>query len=392
MMKTIVLTGASGFLGQHVLRALLLLQQQQQQQEQPFRVLALAHRNAVELETAVQEFLLHNNNKNHSCVVVSSVDLTCPESIESWLKQQPNDSINKIDVCLHTAAWSSPAHCEADPATATVHNVPTHFFNALAEHNPHMRVVALSTDQVYDGSVADQQQKNHDNDTTNNAADLFHYTEESLAVPVNHYGRTKLAMEDFVLTAFPNTAILLRSSIILGPNAPFSKAHDTFLHFCASRKDTATTFYTDEMRSVIAVSDVVRILLTCCGCCGCTTNTTTNNNTVDVPSVPVPAGIYCMGGPAAVSRHDMAVATLSYLQMDATSIDAVAIKATKKSSLSSQTQQPQNNNNNTAVAISPLHIAMDSSKLYAAVGMKATQLQTLEEMVVATFAKKNNEP
>jgi dTDP-4-dehydrorhamnose reductase len=367
---TVVLTGASGYLGQHCLKALLSLPSSSQRQH--LHVHAL-HQSTPELQNAVDAYCKTNTTiTTTTTVTVTAVDLTSAEECHRWVAALPHP----VDGCIHTAALSSPLQCEQQPDTAVAVNVPKHFFDCLYASNPAVCILALSMDQVYDGFSAP-------------------YNETSPAVPCNTYGKTKVALEDYLLQQqqqrYPeSTAILLRSSILLGPLAPLvpDKAHTTFLHFCASRVNDPTTYYTDEIRSVIAVQDVVAVL------------TKLLVVLVLESTTPLPiSGIYCMGGPAPVSRYDMAVAVVHHHHHhlrtpNTTTMDQVQARtaAVVVPALKASVEPPQPavvgtaGSSVTAVAVrSPLDIRMDSTKLLQTVGMTTHQFMTLSEMVESTF-------
>ncbi|CAB9515640.1 adenosyltransferase 2 subunit beta [Seminavis robusta] len=269
----IVLTGSSGFLGQHLLHSLI---------HEPLKGTANA---ALEIHAlyggmegfpeAVSSMMSNSQVKVH----VHQLDLTDSAKVQAWIDQYAA----ALDICVHSAALSVPRVCEKDPDKARALNVPTTFLEGLAKHN--VRIIGLSTDQVYDGTKGNYKE---DVDSVN---------------PLNVYGQTKVQLEELVVK-LSSSNVLLRSSIILGPKAPFlpEKAHGTFLHFCASRENQETTFFTDECRSVIATDTVVqiirwflqKIMLPA-------TNETTKTT----------AGIFHMGGPDNVSRMDMAKAAFT---------------------------------------------------------------------------------
>ena len=340
--KVIVLTGASGFLGQHVLLRLLGNRASVVDGNDALTIYAL-HQTSSELGAAVSSYTAFRQSiLLDTRVFVASLDLTSPEECKEWFVSLGLSSVT-IDCCIHTAALSNPGACEKNPDQAGAINAPRHFLNGLYTNNPLIKIIALSTDQVYDGSPNEP------------------YNEESPCKPCNVYGKTKVELEDFLLhqqKAFPNsTAIVLRSSIILGPLAPFlpDKAHSTFLHFCQSRMNNETSYFTDEIRSVIAVSDVVSVLMHMIA-------------KADIGD----SGIYCMGGPHAVSRHEIALAVLSYFQRPTD----VAIPVEK----ASLPVAPE-------AVMSPLNIGMDSSKLVATTGVSS--FLPLSEIVSQTFNSHN---
>ncbi|RVW27906.1 hypothetical protein CK203_084955 [Vitis vinifera] len=88
------------------------------------------------------------------------------------------------------------------------------------------------------------------------------YKEEDETVPVNVYGKSKVAAEQFISTNFSNYAIL-RSSIIIGPQAisPVPKSLPIqWIDGVLSRGDKMDFFY-DEFRCPVYVKDVVAIIL-----------------------------------------------------------------------------------------------------------------------------------
>ena len=96
------------------------------------------------------------------------------------------------------------------------------------------RLVHLSTDVVFDGRKGTP------------------YVESDPPGPVTEYGRTKAEAEERVAAAHPG-ALLVRTSLLYG-GAVLSK------HERAAR-DTAMTFYTDEIRCPVHVGDLAAALL-----------------------------------------------------------------------------------------------------------------------------------
>ena len=305
----ILVTGASGYLGQHVLQKLLTT-------PPPdgvfYQITALCYSKSDMLRDALEKVLLAERIK---AVRVESVDLSDADSVKKLLFSQwvtdDDDLQPKVDICLHLAAMSSPRACEQTPNIAKQVNIPVPFFELLKQQNA--KLIALSTDQVFDGTLS--------------SVGGQCYDEHSVAKPCNIYGQTKLDMEQYLQTNYKDS-IILRSSIILGPKAPYIPAHDTFLHFIAGR-DEPTTYFTNEIRSVVSTQHVC----------------TTLQWMVDhyASSSPAPSGgVYHMGGPAAVSRYDMALAVLQHL------------KSNKQLAVQAKQTNPR----------SPLNISMSSQKLF----------------------------
>jgi dTDP-4-dehydrorhamnose reductase len=309
----LLITGASGYLGQHLLASILSKDNESIQKK--YDIFAIYHRSSA-FEAAVLASGLSN---------VHSLDLTDTVAVDNYLQ-----NYGPFDICIHLAALSSPAICENNPDLAKRLNVPISFFQSLRRSS--CFVVITSTDQVYDGNKGNP------------------YVEEDTANPVNTYGRTKLELEQWIMDNYQDS-IILRSSILLGPKASLSSdAHDTFLHFCHSRRAEPTTYYTDERRSVLAVMDAVRVFEYILW-------------NIDTPG-RLPAGIYNMGGPESISRYDMALAVQKYI------------------SSSADTLLPVVKGQAAGGVPSPLDITMTSQKLYTAVGFR---FMTLQDIIPLTF-------
>jgi dTDP-4-dehydrorhamnose reductase len=326
-MKRIVITGASGYLGQHLLNAFLTdppLQTQADGTSSPsnYHIYALS-RSAQGFPDAVRAVPCASN----VTVTIECLDLTDSEKVSKWVERHSD-----LDVCVHTAAMSNPKLCQEQADVARACNVPAVFFDSLRKHS--VKIIAFSTDQVYDGAHAP-------------------YRETDSAGPCNVYGQSKLEMEDYLLSSSISNATILRSSIMLGSKAPIlpSIAHGTFLHFCQGREGIETDFYTDERRSVVAVADVVAVIQWLVA----------NDNAVAL------AGTFNLGGTQSVSRLEMAEAVFSY-----SGYDKRYLIAKEKAALKDPPQVP-----------SPLDISMDNSKITE---LTQRKFHTLQEMVRATFS------
>jgi dTDP-4-dehydrorhamnose reductase len=345
-MKRIAITGASGYLGQHLLHAFLTDPQRMTLADDDtstsstcsssYHIYAL-YRSAQGFPDAVQAIPCASN----VTVTIECLDVTDSVQVSQWV-----ESHSDLDICIHTAAMSSPKLCQEQADVARACNVPTAFFDALRKHS--VKIIALSTDQVYDGTHPP-------------------YRESDSTGPCNVYGQSKLEMEEYLLSKTDDDtdhdsdsaprfgATVLRSSIMLGSKAPIlpSIAHGTFLHFCQTREGIETIFYTDERRSVVAVTDVVAVMQWLVA----------NDNNAAAAAT----GIFNLGGPQSVSRLEMAEAVFSYFNYD-----KMSLIAKEKASLQDPSQVP-----------SPLDISMDTSKITV---LTQHKFQVLEEMVRATFS------
>jgi len=320
----VLITGTSGYLGQHFLHCLM-------QRSEQIAVYA-TYRSLEGFDTSVlsHPLLDPRHNKKSDDVLLHKLDLIDENDVDNFFKDH-----GPFDICFHLAAISSPQLCQQNAEKAYAANAPRHFFRHLRD----TVVIALSTDQVYCGTKAP-------------------YTEESPTGPVNIYAQSKCKMENLILCdeSRSKPAVCLRSSIILGPDGPFGKSHGTFLHFCKSRVGMETTFYTDECRSVINVYDVCHTLMHFL-------NTIQRKGEIN-------GGIYNMGGPERISRMAMASAVAKHCGFS----DSCFIPAEKSKQFSIQNGVP-----------SPLDISMSSQKLEELVERK---FKILSETVEDTFPER----
>lgn len=352
----LILTGASGYLGQHLLSnwikeglpSSISDNNNDTSCTVKYKITALYNR-LEGFPDAVEEFcqcqVAEKNINGILDVTVLSIDLTDPNhSIESLIQTTTGQetTTKSIIIVVHTAALSSPKLCEENPEHAKAINVPVIFFdNVLGinkktmNNNYSSSIIALSTDQVYDGK-----------DNVN----LYKENEKEGLNPVNVYGRTKLEMEEYLLQKqkqhkqqqqkSSSMLFALRSSIMLGPKAPIQPngVHGTFLDFVKSRGENnqETTFFTNEFRNVVKVDFVLQTINDII-----TKRIVMNNdNTCNATADPMPV-VFNMGGPERVNRMDMAKAVFTKF-----GYDHKLLLPTKQTS-----------------PLSPLDISMDSSFL-----------------------------
>ena len=260
--KVVLVTGASGYVGQHLVDNLA--------KERPeLKLVGLFGG----LDTFAAEF--------DSKCICRQVDLADRAAVTTLLKEV------KPDVIVHLAAISSPAKCASDPDGSRKVNECMALIDGLPAGAD---FVFLSTDQVYEGTSPP-------------------YTETSKASPVNVYGESKLAFEKALRAKLPSRSVCLRSSLILGPPTPGQCRKQSFLQFCDEKLAAGepTDFFADEWRSVVAVEDVVAVL----------------RFMIDGGVAESP-GVFNMGGPNRLSRADVAFAVCERRQHSRDALRAVA--------------------------------------------------------------------
>lgn len=214
--------GGTGYLGQHLLQGFSEIQ------ATPYDLGFTYHSN-------LPQPLLHAIPH----LLPFHVDLKTGQGFESI-----SHSFGQPDVVVNCAALSVPRACEMDPAAAMSVNVPSSLVNWLSNFKESSTLlIHLSTDQVYEGVKS-------------------FYKEEDEIVPVNVYGKSKVAAEQFVSEKCMNFAIL-RSSIIFGPQtvSPVPKSLPIQWIDGVLSKGEKVEFFHDEFRCPVYVKDVVAIIL-----------------------------------------------------------------------------------------------------------------------------------
>ncbi|KAL6591543.1 hypothetical protein ACP70R_050046 [Stipagrostis hirtigluma subsp. patula] len=182
------------------------------------------------------------------------------------------------------------------------------------------------------------------------------YKEEDETLPVNMYGKSKVAAEKFIVQNCPNYAIL-RSSIIYGPQtiSPVSKSLPIQWMDSVLSQGQQVEFFNDEFRCPVYVKDMVAVVFSL---------TKTWLSVSMAPDFKVHDAdgkkvqiLLNVGGPDRVSRLQMAECVA-----DVRGYDHSIIKSVSASSV------------NRGVA-SPPDISMDITKLTQMIGIKPISFQ-----------------
>ncbi|XP_076909858.1 uncharacterized protein LOC143567282 [Bidens hawaiensis] len=219
MNKRVLIIGGTGYLGQHLL---------QQSSSDLLLSLAFTHHSSSPPQT-----LLLN-------ALPFQLDLQTGRGFDQITHQ-----FGQPDVVVNCAALSVPRACETDPALAMSLNVPStlvKWLSSFPETNKSTLLIHLSTDQVYQGTKS-------------------FYKEDDETLPVNVYGKSKVAAEEYVSNNCSNF-VILRSSIIFGPQtiSPVSKSLPIQWMDGVLAKGQEAEFCHDEFRCPVYVKDVVSVI------------------------------------------------------------------------------------------------------------------------------------
>ena len=207
-MKRLLITGASGFVGGHVMRA------------------------------AADRWETHGTYQarlfEHAGVRSHRLDLTDPSSAARLIERIRPAAV------IHAAAWGNLEQCERDPESARRINTEATGRIAAACAALRCRLVAVSTDMVFDGLQG-------------------HYRETDKTNPINAYGKSKLSGEAEALNGCTNT-VVGRSALIYGrPVTGSNSFSEKILERVLEGRHY--NLYTDQYRSPVLVDDLAAALL-----------------------------------------------------------------------------------------------------------------------------------
>ncbi|MBT8217692.1 MAG: SDR family oxidoreductase [Acidimicrobiia bacterium] len=151
---------------------------------------------------------------------------------------------HRPDAVVHLAAVSMTGAAAADPERATAVNVAGARAVADATGGCDIRLVALSSDVIFDGEHAP-------------------YDEEALPRPVNPYGESKLAGERAIADAHPDP-LIVRTSVLVGRNRADRYPFTMFV-LQQARNGLPVKLFENERRNFYPVTSAAAAIWECAG-------------------------------------------------------------------------------------------------------------------------------
>lgn len=204
----LLLTGASGFLGHHIIK----------EAQAQYQILGVVLRNPLS-QTGVQMLKL---------------DISQPTSLRNIVRETRPDCI------IHTAANSDVNYCQQHPAETAKLNVDTTIYLAKLAAELGIPFVFTSSDMVFDGTKGN-------------------YTETDAANPLNLYGEQKAQAEEGVLAAYPLAAVC-RMPLMYGIAGPTAKNFFS-IHLEKLKRGEELSLFTDEWRTPLSGTSAAKGLL-----------------------------------------------------------------------------------------------------------------------------------
>jgi len=165
------------------------------------------------------------------------VDVTAPRTLAGALRR------GRPELVVNTAAYTDVAGCEKDPDRAFAVNAEGARNAARAARDAGARLIHISTDYVFSGDKGAP------------------YVEEDPTGPVNAYGASKLAGEEFVRTEDPS-ALVLRTCGLYGRARCVGKGSnfvETMLRLARERDEVRVV--DDEIVSPTSAVELARQIL-----------------------------------------------------------------------------------------------------------------------------------
>jgi dTDP-4-dehydrorhamnose reductase len=207
--KKILITGANGFLGQHLVVYL---------SEKGYDVAALG-RNECRIPATEKKFTYYN------------IELTNTQDVHHILKQIAPS------VTIHTAAMSKPDECDMNRAACLENNVAITTCLAEAARNVNSRFIHLSTDFIFGEGGP--------------------HAENDVPAPLNFYGETKLMAEQVLQTIIPGV-VIVRPVFIYGK--VWEGLRPSFLHWVKNNLEQGKTIkvVSDQLRTPTYAGDICK--------------------------------------------------------------------------------------------------------------------------------------
>lgn len=206
----VLITGANGFLGQHLCI-----------------YLTARHFTIIAANRGERRIPVHNNIKYYE------IDLTNKNAVEAMVQHE------LPDVIIHTAAMSKPDECANNQKACIDINVSStnYLLNALKEHHPTAHFIYISTDFIFGENGP--------------------HSEDDEPAPLNFYGESKLLAEQSVKNS-GTTFTIVRPVFIYGP--VWEGLRGSFLHWIKSSLEQGKhlKIVSDQKRTPTYVYDICK--------------------------------------------------------------------------------------------------------------------------------------
>lgn len=204
-MKKILITGASGFLGYHLLK----------EAYGNYEVYGIAHQNSCKFDCK----------------------LSIPCDITNYIELGNLIDDIEPDVIIHAAAIADLGFCEGNKELSASVNVSATANIAGIASDYRIPFVFTSTDMVFDGTQG-------------------MYCEDDAVNPINIYGEQKAMSEQKILSLYPES-LIVRLPLMFGNRA--AGGNNFIAKFIAdNRAGIVTKMFTDEYRSVCGATSIAK--------------------------------------------------------------------------------------------------------------------------------------